>query len=163
MAIEEPDTSQQEDSKSKARFARPFKSKGTKVAKTVQEATRKSLFARVGFGLRNAQYAEIAKGYGQRAFSPAFLEGKGRIRYNDITRASQWTAAILLPLVIIISLPFIVVFVSLLADVLLQSDQSGQNGILGFIVTAIGLGSFCLAAWFWFLWVRTGGFGLYGY
>lgn len=137
------------------------KAKG--IAATVKEATRKSLFARVGFGIRNADYPEILKGYGRRAASPDFLEGKGRIRYADVTRASQWTAAILLPLVIIISLPFIVVFVNLLSDVLLQSDQSGQEGILGFIVTGIALTSFCMAAWMWFLWVRTGGFGLYGY
>lgn len=106
------------------------------------------------------------------AFSePKFLASQGLDRLlnprrfeaviAETTRASQWMAVILVPLVIVISLPFLVAFHTLLEDLLLQQIGGGQLAIFQFLVTALTLGAFIFVAYGWFLWVRTGGFGFF--
>jgi len=62
--------------------------------------------------------------------------------------------------------PLIVVFNALMASVFAGGDwQPGdpQQDLFAWLITAITLGTFILAAWTWFQFVRTAAFGWFSY
>lgn len=96
---------------------------------------------------------------GKPILQPKFIEK----RNLEVTRTSQWLAALFIIVPITISLALIVAIQQVIVDVFLQGDLGNQTEIMRFVVTAIGLGMFAFAAWLWFLFVKTGGFGLFAY
>lgn len=81
---------------------------------------------------------------------------------DGATRTGQIVALCLLGPLIMVSLALIVVLNQLMADVFGDSPvDSSQSDIVAFMITGITLGALMMAAWTWFQWVRTGGFGLF--
>lgn len=84
-------------------------------------------------------------------------------KYDEmITRTGQWLAALFLGPVIVVSFTLITVLNQLMASILAGSTHpEAQEGIVAFLVTGITLGALVLAAWTWFQFVRTAGFGFF--
>jgi len=81
------------------------------------------------------------------------------------TRTGQFMAAMFLGPLIVVSLALIVVFNNLMSDVFVGNDpvDTQHSGMVAFVMTAITLGAFIAAAWAWFQWVRTAGFGFFSW
>lgn len=94
----------------------------------------------------------------QFLYRPDFVDKRLR---HEVSRGSQALAGALLPILILASLAIVEAAVGVIASVFLQQDLGDQAGIMGFIVTALAALLFCVTAWGWFQWVRTGGFGLF--
>lgn len=78
------------------------------------------------------------------------------------TRAGQVTAGLFLPFIIVVSFTILKVMNNLMANVLGGGLVSGdQLTITSFLVTFLTLGLLIIAAWGWFQWVRTAGFGAF--
>lgn len=79
--------------------------------------------------------------------------------FETVTRSEQVGALLILPFIIVFSFGLLVALHNVLAAVMFQGDSLGeQEGIMQFMVTGLTMLSFIGAAWFWFMWVRTGGF-----
>ena len=140
---------------------RPRLDRREKISRRVADLNRRFSIENLTRQARNTKTTTII--LGER--SARFLVNPPKLdRFtSEVTRFSQWMAFFLLPFLIVVTLPILVAFNDILAEVLLQNiDPGGQLAIMRFIVTFITLGAFCLSAWFWFLWVRTGGFKLFG-
>lgn len=138
-----------------------------------EEAEKPTLFERVGQNLAEAKAEGLMnlramdkkgflQGYYERIANPQFVEGK----FENVTRLGQWSAALsLLAILIVVSLAIDVAALQVVTDVFLNDSiiPSNQLPILQFIATIIGLGFFIANIWFWFLFVKTGGFGLYDF
>lgn len=126
-----------------------------RIAEDVSRRKRNALM-----NMRTADKAEAVNGYLRPIHSPKFLAN-----LPEVTRASQWLAGLTLPIFIIVTLVIDVATLQVLTDVFLQDPAiaSDQLPIMQFLVTAIGLGIYILSAWAWFLFVKTGGFGLYAF
>lgn len=82
--------------------------------------------------------------------------------FQEVSRSSQWLAAVLLAIIIPASLTIIVALDQVMVELFLGgSDTITDSPVLVFIVNLAGLFFLCLAAWSWFIWVRTGGFRLF--
>lgn len=82
-------------------------------------------------------------------------------RLQDVSRTAQFIAAFLLPFIIIFSFAIIEAIAGVLAGLFGVGDFGTDNGIIGFFVSGFVLLFYVLNTWMWFLWVRTGGFGLF--
>ena len=90
--------------------------------------------------------------------TPKFLED----HVEGATRAGQVTAALFLPFIIVVSLTIIRVINQIMAGVLGAGLIGGEQfSITAFLVTFITMGTLIIAAWSWFQWVRTSGFGAF--
>ncbi len=103
-----------------------------------------------------------------REFAPRILRPKAFEKFSDDmapmeVRLYQILALLLLPIVIIVSLVCIVVLNEIMTEIFGVStlESTSQQGILGWFITGVTAGLFLLAAWTWFQWVRTRGFGLF--
>lgn len=76
-------------------------------------------------------------------------------------KLAQFMAFVFIPFVVIVALTGVTVAHGLLEEILLQDTSGGQRTILAFLVTLGSLAFFAGAMWFVFLWVRTGGLGLF--
>lgn len=78
-------------------------------------------------------------------------------------RMMQVLSLFLIGPVIVVSLVCIVVINEVMAEIFgLSSFESlTQQGLMGWFVTGITAGMFILAAWSWFQFVRTYGFGIF--
>lgn len=77
-------------------------------------------------------------------------------------RLMQVLSLLLVPMVIVVSLVIIVAINETLAGVFGVSEYNEtQSGIVGWFITGITSGLFLLAAWSWFQFVRTYGFGIF--
>lgn len=107
-----------------------------------------------GFRSKNAlsSLQDIAK----RLATPKALEKK----VDAATRVGQILALFFLGPVILVSLALIVALNDVMSGVFGLSDYGeSQGGIIGWLITAITGGAFLLAAYAWFQFVRTAGFG----
>lgn len=98
----------------------------------------------------------------QRIHRPRKLE---RVA-DGATRAGQIVSLLFVGPLIVVSLALIVAFNALMASVFSGGDwQPGdpQQDLFAWLITAITLGTFILAAWTWFQFVRTAGFGWFSY
>lgn len=112
-----------------------------------------TILARLASGAR-----ESARGAARFAARPPFLEEK----LDAATRVGQWMAALLLPMLIVVSLALITAFHQLLAGIFgATGDLGNQSDLFAFLITGITLGTFILVAYTWFLFVRTAGFGMF--
>lgn len=115
-------------------------------------------FARIGTRVRTTDFNLVGKGLGKAIVEPKFI----RKDFFDVPRTAQWMAALLLPIIIIVTLAIVEAANLAFQQVLLNGGDLGeQSGIFAFLTTFIGLLLFILGAWGWFLWVRTGGFKLF--
>jgi hypothetical protein len=111
-------------------------------------------------GFRVAEPSVIFERVTKPFVNPDFISKK----FTGVTRASQWTAAFILPLLIIATFPIVVAIDAVINQVILNGDDLGnQLTIASFMATGIGIGLFLFAVWLWFFWVKTGGFGLFAY
>lgn len=76
----------------------------------------------------------------------------------EVTRFSQVMAAILLPFVVMITFTLVVSTHFIMVSILQYVEDTV---VFPFLVTGVSLGAFIFGAWMWFIWVRTGGFGLF--
>lgn len=104
------------------------------------------------------QGIEAANEAVDRAITPRRLE-----RHIDgATRTGQVVAFFFLGPIIVASLPIIVVLNQLMTDLLgVRTLTGGQDPIFAWLVTAITGGALIVAAWAWFQFVRTAGFGAF--
>lgn len=103
---------------------------------------------------------EGAPGVLKRLVTPKFLEKK----VDGATRVGQVLSLLFLGPVIVVSLVFITVINSILSDVFGTSDYGeAQTGIVGWLITGITAGAFLMAAYSWFQFVRTAGFGWFSF
>lgn len=116
--------------------------------------------ARLGFlGRVAATSSKAARTTARHIYEPDWLEG--RIPTERVTLIGQLMALTILPFFILLSFNLITTFIAIVAAYALQGDLGNHAGPIGWIVTASSAMLFCLAAWLWFQWVRTGGFGLF--
>lgn len=95
-----------------------------------------------------------------RLWTPKFV----RRHADGATRVGQILSALFLGPVIVVSLVLIVVLNTLMSDIFGVSDLGdSQTGIFGWLITAITGGALLLAAWGWFQFVRTAGFGWFSF
>lgn len=95
----------------------------------------------------------------ERIAKPKFLEKK----IDGATRSGQILSLIMLGPLIVVSLALIQVLNELMADIFGANDLGDQTSLIGWLITAITAGLFLLAAYSWFMWVRTSGFGYLSY
>lgn len=99
---------------------------------------------------------EMMSRFGEKVLRPKFIPD----RYYEVTRSGQWLAAFVLIAIIPASLTIIVVFDNVMVEVFFSGEDFGeQAAIFRFVINFLDLGLFVLAAWSWYMWVRTGGFG----
>lgn len=108
-----------------------------------------------------------------RARSPDALREGGRFVLNPpqlerltdaSTRVTQIVALCFLPVVIIVSFELITAAHAVISGIFGANPPTGaQFDIIGFLLTAITAGMLILAAWTWFQFVRTSGFGLFAW
>lgn len=97
----------------------------------------------------------------------SILRPKRFERFVEEGNPDEWTSQIValmtLPMVIVISLVMIVVVNDVATDVFGGSvyQDSNQENIVGWLITALTGGMVILAAWTWFQFVRTSGFGFF--
>lgn len=123
-----------------------------------QLTTRASLFIEA---LRNGDFTvkDKAKDYGGRILRPKKFE---KYTEGGEDRAMQILSLCLVPVVIVVSLVMIVALNEVLSEIFGISEvQESQSGLIGWFVTAVTGGAFLLAAWSWFQFVRTYGFGIF--
>lgn len=101
---------------------------------------------------------ELVERFGKPLLQPKFIPER---YFEGVSRSSQWFAAVLLSVVVPVSLVLIVAIDTIIVDLFLNGEDFEQLTFLSFLVNLIGLFFFCLAAWSWFIWVRTGGFGFF--
>lgn len=113
-------------------------------------------FALVDF-LRGAK--EKTTDVGKRILRPRVFE-----KWTDgpEDRLMQVLSLLLVPMVIVVSLVVIVAINETLAGLFGVSEYNEtQEGIVGWFITGMTAGFFILAAWAWFQFVRTYGFGIF--
>lgn len=94
----------------------------------------------------------------EAVITPEFVEE----HVDGVTRTGQVLAFLFLGPVVMVSLELIVVLNQLMTEILgVQPLGAGQDPIFAWLVTALTGGAYILAAWTWFQFVRTGGFGLF--
>ena len=100
--------------------------------------------------------------YGKRVISPRSFE-KFRSEDPAVDRPLQILSLLVLPVFIVVSLVIIVVINEVMAEVfgLSNYESISQQGIMGWFITGVTGGLFLLAAWSWFQFVRTCGFGIF--
>ena len=115
---------------------------------------------RVLFAIPNAEVLrEKGRETGLRILRPKKFE---KWTEGGEDRAMQILALTVLPCVIVVSLVLIVAMNEVLAGLFGVSEyDEAQGGIVGWFITAVTGGAFILAAWSWFQWVRTYGFGIF--
>ncbi len=101
---------------------------------------------------------ETIKRIANPILEPKFIP---RRYFEGVTRSGQWFAAIMLSVIVPVSLAIIVAIDVVIVDLFLNGEDFDQLTFLSFLVNLIGLFFFCLAAWSWFIWVKTGGFGFF--
>lgn len=102
------------------------------------------------------QLLSDAKDAGGEVVNPSFLEEE--LRAAD--RVGQVIAFLFVGPLVMVSLRLIVVLNQLMTDILgVQPLGAGQDSIFAWLVTALTGGAFVAAAWLWFQFVRSGGFG----
>ena len=83
---------------------------------------------------------------------------------DGATRVGQILAFVFIGPVVVVSLVLIVVLNTLMTDIFGTADYGeAQGGIIGWLITAITAGAFLMAAWSWFQFVRTAGFGWFNF
>lgn len=106
--------------------------------------------------------ADRARVLGSEALERVITPRKLKDKADAATRTGQIVALFLLGPFIVVSLQLIVVLNQLMTDLLgVQPLGGGQDPIFAWLVTAITGGAFLLAAWAWFQYVRTAGFGVF--
>ncbi len=109
--------------------------------------------------LRGGNFKEKAKDIGGRILRPKKFE---KYTEGGEDRAMQILSLCILPVLIVVSLPLIVAVNETMAQLFGVSEYNEtQTGIVGWFITGITGGLFLLAAWSWFQWVRTYGFGIF--
>lgn len=109
--------------------------------------------------IRSDNKKERMREVGYSVIQPKFIPE----RFFQVSKASQWLAACLLPFVIVPSFVIIVAINGVIVDVFLNNGTSlgSQSPVLTFVVNMVGIMFFIVAAWSWFMWVRTGGFRIF--
>lgn len=84
---------------------------------------------------------------------------------DGATRMGQILSFVFLGPVIVVSLALIVALNGVMSEVFGLSDygESPQQGIVAWLITGITGGAFLLAAYAWFQFVRTAGFGWFNF
>lgn len=83
---------------------------------------------------------------------------------DGATRVGQVLSLIFLGPVIVVSLALIVAINGVMSGIFGVSDYGeSQTGIVGWLITGITGGAFLLAAYAWFQFVRTAGFGWFNF
>lgn len=105
-------------------------------------------------------FRERAPAIGERILRPKRLQ-----RFADgATRTSQWLSALFIGPVVVVSFAFIRVFNNLMTEIFqAQIPPDQQVGLIAWMITALTLFAFIIAAWGWFQFVRTAGFGWFSY
>ena len=117
---------------------------------------------RAGFFVRDfrANSREKSKEIGLRILRPKKFDKFIRDPAED--RVSQILALLFVPIIIIVSLVAIVAMNEVMSEIFGVSDtDEAQTSLFGWFITGITGGLFLLAAWTWFQFVRTSGFGLF--
>lgn len=78
-------------------------------------------------------------------------------------RLMQVVALLVVPFVIVVSFVVIVALNEVMSELfgLSEFESATQQGIVGWFVTGVTAGLLILAAWSWFQFVRTYGFGIF--
>ncbi len=153
--------------KSKSKFiAANVKETSGKVKAAFQKGNRRERikenfrerFARLGTRFRTTDFGLIGTSTGKRILEPKFIPGK----YFDVPKTAKWMAALFLPIIIIVTLALVEALNQIVEEILLNGGDLGdQSAIFSFFSTFLALVFFIFGAYFWFLWVRTGGFKLF--
>lgn len=118
--------------------------------------TRQQLQNRLAMILEQLQ--SDAKSVCRQVMNPGFIQ-----TFPEATRVGQIIAFMFVGVVVMISLQLIVVLNELVAQILVDGGSLGttQDAIFSWLSTAITAGFYIIAAWGWFQFVRTAGFGLF--
>lgn len=96
-----------------------------------------------------------ARDVGRRVVTPEFAQK----HIEEARRTGQWMAAALLFAIVPVTMLLVKVFHDIMVMVFLGPYLAGTENF-PFVVTLLTFIALCAGSWFWFLWVRSAGFGL---